>query len=111
MYVDFTFYADEFKGNKVVEADFERLEARAETYLNSVTGGRATISPAIADVKRCLCAIAEQFLAQEQGGELQSQSVGSWSKTFKTSEKSFENKLYSTTKMYLINTNLLCGWC
>lgn len=109
-YADFTFYTEEYKGKAIIEADFNRLVTRASSYLDSITQGRASSYSADNAVKMAACAVADAWLTNEQGGELQSQSVGSWSKSYAVKAKSTDSRLYDAAKLYLGSTGLLSRW-
>lgn len=109
-YADYTFYKDEYKGKAIIEADFNRLISRAYSYIDSITQGRASSYSADDAVRMASCAVADVWLTNERGGELQSQSVGGWSKTYANKVKSAESRLYDAAKLYLSSTGLLSRW-
>ncbi len=97
-YADFEYYANTYLGTAIEYNDFSRLSLRASAFLDYYTQGRAAKNAKLDALKMCCCAIAEQYqyidtakaLAQksitsslENNGELQSQTVGSWSKTYR----------------------------
>lgn len=109
-YADFEYYSTVYLGAAIQEADFPRLALRASSYLDYYTQGRAAQSADLDALKMACCAIAEQYqyidaaktLAQksltvsmESGGELQSQTVGSWSKTYRSGGDSAQQALSS----------------
>lgn len=96
---DYEFYTDEYHGIKITEADFPRLIARASAYLK-----RACSTDHIPekDYKNALCAVAEAWQINEEGGDIASQSVGSWSKHFVTAKpKTNEQRLAEAAELYL----------
>ena len=130
-YADYEFYAVAFLGTAIAEADFPRLASRASDYLDYITLGKASSTEA---VQKACCALAEQYqrieLAQElarktlsaavenaESGELQSQSVGGWSKSYRSGGDSAASaasvveeetkRLYTVAKQYLAHTGLL----
>lgn len=109
-YATFEFYTYEYKGNLIAENDFDRLIARAGSYIEAITKGRVSSFSADSSVKKAACAVAEAWLVNEHGGELQSQTVGSWSCTYSTLPKTKEQRLYEAAKLYLANTSLLNRW-
>lgn len=109
-YVDYTFYIDIYKGKAIIEADFDRLETRASSYIDSITQGRASSYSADDAVKMASCAVTDAWLTNERGGDLKSQSVGSWSKTYAIKAKSADSKLYDAASLYLSRTGLLSRW-
>lgn len=133
-YADYTYYTDTFLGTAVKESDFPRLALRASSYLDYYTMGKAAKNAGLDALKMACCALAEQIqtieaaqaLAQravsaspESGGagELQSQSVGSWSKTYRSggdsaqqaiaSAKAASDGLAAVARQYLAGTGLL----
>ena len=111
-YADYTYYTGTYKGNVIVsEAEFDRLILRASEYIDRITGGRASSYSPAEPVKMASCAVAEAWQTNEQGGDLVSQSVGSWSRTYASkTPKSDELRLYEAAEMYLSRTGLLSRW-
>lgn len=110
VYATYDFYTDKYFGNAIPSADFNRLINRASIYIDGITQGRASSNSADDAVKMAACAVADAWLKNEQGGDLQSQSVGSWSMTYANSTKSSEQRLYDAAKLYLGPTGLLSRW-
>lgn len=132
-YADYEYYTTTYLGTAISEQDFPRLALRASTYLDYYTAGKAAQNATLDAVKMACCAVAEQYhaidtaqaLAQkslsealsQEGGELQSQTVGSWSKTYRSggesaaqaaaSATSAKAGLASAASMYLAGTGLL----
>lgn len=109
-YADYTYYTNTYLGTAIQETDFPRLSLRASSFLDYYTQGRAAQNADLDALKMACCAIAEQYqainaaqaLAQkalsaslDSGGELQSQSVGSWSKTYRSGGDSAQQALSS----------------
>ena len=109
-YADYAYYTGTYKGNAIAEEEFDRLITRASSYIDRVTAGGASSSPSAEPVKMAACAVAEAWQVNEQGGELTSQSVGSWSRTFATKVKTPEARLYEAAAMYLEGTGLISRW-
>ena len=141
-YADYEYYTAAYLGTAIQRADFPRLSLRASSFLDYYTQGRAAQNKELDAVKMACCAVAEQYqsidLAQQaalnalknsanagETGELQSQSVGSWSKTYRSGGESAAQAAASTTSakaglasaasMYLAGTGLLyrgrgCGY-
>lgn len=108
VYADYTYYSAEFLGNKVPETDFPRVSARASEYLDSVTAGIiAKLQATPEEVKKATCAIAEKEYSREQGQEVASESVGSYSVTYKDAQTPYEKELYNIAKRYLGHTGLM----
>lgn len=131
-YADYEYYTTTYLGTAIDEANFPRLALRASTFLDYYTQGRAAQNPDLDALKMACCAIAEQYqyidtaqaLAQkslsaslESDGELQSQTVGSWSKTYRSGGDSAQQALSSVqtaqaslgaiVQQYLSGTGLL----
>lgn len=131
-YADYEYYTDTYLGTAIQEADFPRLSLRASSFLDYYTQGRAAQNSELDALKMACCAIAEQYqaidaaqvLAQkalsaslDSGGELQSQTVGSWSKTYRSGGDSAQQALSSVqtaqaalgaiAQQYLSGTGLL----
>ena len=131
-YADFEYYSTVYLGTAIKEDDFPRLSLRASSFLDYYTQGRAAQNPELDALKMACCAVAEQYqyidtaqaLAQkslsaslESDGELQSQTVGSWSKTYRSGGDSAQQALSSVqtaqaalgalAQQYLTGTGLL----
>lgn len=130
VYADYDFYCNEYFGQAIEEADFPRLALHASQYIDYITQGRAR--PCMEEVKMCCCALAEQYqtietaqaLAQKSlsagagdGAEVQSETVGSWSRSYRSGGDSAQaasqvaeagrSVLLDTARRYLTNTGLL----
>lgn len=106
MYADYGYYRDHYLGDRIAEEEFPRLSARASEWLDSVSrvGGHTEEDA----VKRAACAVAEAWQASEEGGEVVSQSVGSWSKTYAAGEKRTRDQaLMDAARMYLVPAGLM----
>lgn len=133
-YADYEYYKDTYLGTAIQEADFSRLALRASSFLDYYTQGRADKNQELEALKMACCAVAEQYqsidLARKvalnalqnsanagEAGELQSQSVGSWSKTYRsggesaqqatTAAQAAQASLASVAAQYLSSTGLL----
>lgn len=133
-YADYPYYKNTYLGTAIQEADFPRLALRASSFLDYYTQGRAGQNQDVNAVKMACCAVAEQYqsidLARQaalhalqnsanagEAGELQSQSVGSWSKTYRSGGESAQQatiaaqtaqaSLASVAAQYLSSTGLL----
>ena len=131
-YADYEYYTTTYLGSAIKEEDFPRLAMRASSFLDYYTQGRAAQNVDMDALKMACCAIADQHqyidtaqaLAQksltaslESDGELQSQTVGSWSKTYRSGGDSAQQALSSVqtakaslssiAQQYLAGTGLL----
>jgi hypothetical protein len=110
-YADYAFYLGDYCGKAIAESEFDRLILRASNYIDRITGGAAASSGPSDAVKNAACAVAEAIQINEQGGEVASQSVGSWSRTFaKTKIKNPDARLYDAAAAYLGSTGMMAGW-
>ena len=131
MYADYTFYTETYLGSAITEADFPRLSLRASEFLDYFTRGKARDSGYTTELAKACCAVAEAMqnddLAAQvatnaarsalENGELKSESVGSYSRTFATTADYARNGadavksgrvLYAwIATEYLLNTGLL----
>lgn len=109
-YADYEYYTTTYLGTAISEYDFPKLALRASSFLDYYTQGRAAKNADLDVLKMACCAVAEQYqyidtaqaLAQksltaslESNGELQSQTVGSWSKTYRSGGDSAQQALSS----------------
>ena len=133
-YADYEYYTTTYLGTAIKEDDFPRLALRASSFLDYYTQGRAAQNSDLDALKMACCAVAEQYqyidtaqaLAQKslstslesgENGELQSQTVGSWSKTYRSGGDSAQQALSSVqaaqaslsaiVQQYLSGTGLL----
>lgn len=101
----YEFYVNTYMGNQIAEHDFPRLITRAGVYLEKFSRTDEN------KLNMAMCAVAEAWQVNEQGGELASQSVGGWSKSYQQSKpKTNEQRLLDAVKMYLGNC-ISVGWC
>lgn len=103
--VDYDYYINTYLGGLILSDDFPRLAARASAYLNTISS--AAEHPDDEAVKMATCAAAEAWQRNEEGGEIVSQSVGSWSRTYASSGKSKESALLEAARLYLDPAGLM----
>ena len=133
-YADYAYYTNTYLGTAIAEDEFPRLSLRASTFLDYYTQGRASKNSTLDALKMACCAIAEQYQAIETAqalaqkslftalnsagsGELQSQTVGGWSKTYRSGGESAaqaisasqtsKEALSAVAQQYLATTGLL----
>lgn len=100
MYADFGFYCTVYMGKEIAGDDFPRLSARASDFLDSYSAARSHADEDA--VKMAACAVAEAWKVVEDGGEVVSQSVGRWSKTYASGQKKSRFELLTeAARMYL----------
>lgn len=132
IYADYDYYTNTYMGNAIAEEEYPRLATRAGQYLDYITMGRAEKNAGLEAVKMCACAIAENYKTidaaenlsrkslqsgSENAAEVQSETVGSWSRSYRSSgdsarsavqaAKESRSLLLDTARMYLGNTGLL----
>lgn len=138
VYADYDFYTNEYFGRAISEDDFPRLALRGSQYIDYITQGRAEAKAGLEAVKMCCCELAEKYqtieaaqeLAQKSlaagasdGLEVQSETVGGWSKSYRSGGDSAQSAaqvaaeskaaLYSIAQRHLARTGLLsrAGGC
>lgn len=141
VYADYEFYKNTYLGAAIDEDQFPRYALRASSFLDYYTQGRAAHNADLEALKMACCALAEQYqvidtaqaVAQKSlaysmessGPEAASESVGSWSKSYRSGGESAANAVNSAeasrqsladiVKQYLAGTGLLyrggCGQC
>lgn len=92
-YADYEFYLDSYYGNAIYAEDFPRLSERASDYIRMMTQGISdkVDGQNLEAVQKACCAIADILLdesimtASAFSGEqaVSSESVGSWSKSYR----------------------------
>lgn len=104
-YADSKFYIEAYMGKEIAPDDFPRLSERASAYLDSISA--AADHPDDTAVKMAACAVAEAWQANENGGDVVSESVGSWSRSYASGGKTGEARLLEAARMYLGPTGLM----
>ncbi|WP_206460234.1 hypothetical protein [Anaerovorax sp. IOR16] len=108
VYADYTFYTGTYKGNSIPESDFDRFILRASSYIERMCG---TITVVTENVKMAACAVAEAWQINEQGGDVVSQSVGPWSKSYQKTIKTDSARLLEAAQLYLGDLVKTVRWC
>ena len=122
-YADFEFYTTQYGGKAIAEEDFPGLANRAAAYIDMATRGTAkrATGEALTGVQMANCALAEIFQDEARvatsafspEGSIQSETVGSWSRTYgSTSYSAAEIEVFDRRKkevllLWLGNTGLL----
>lgn len=123
-YTDFAFYSGTFLGTQISSANFARLALRASEIVDQITFNRtaaivlaATDTATIALIENAVCAVAEQYQANEanpSGGGIKSESIGANSVVYRDGSYatlSDNAKLLRVANVYLSGTGLLyCGF-
>ena len=109
---DYNFYIGVYHGKMPME-DFWRLSVYASAYLDELTMGRtAGTLPDEAEykAKMALCAVADAYLANEQGGGVASETNDGISVTYVAgirNAKTEGRRLYEAAALFLGPTGLL----
>lgn len=107
-YADYDYYINDYCGKTIAEADFTRLSRQASAYLDILTLDKITDDWTTDErVKNACCAVADVYAKQDAGGEVASESNHGVSRTYVTSSKSTDKRLYDAVVLYLANTGLL----
>ena len=133
VYATFEYYIFTYMGTTISGTAFPRLAMRASAFLDYYTQGRADKNADMDALKMACCALAEQYQVIEQaqalasknlsaamesdGGEVQSETVGSWSKSYRSGgdsagaaasvAKNAQASLAAVARQYLSSTGLL----
>ena len=124
VYATYQDYTGKYSGIAVTdEKVFDRLARKASAYIDMFTFGRINEGNvnSFPSLSVCVCDMVDTiFFSEGKDGlknEKKSESTDGYSVTYvtegtdgKSAEETLRRKLYSTAKLYLINTGLLyCG--
>lgn len=90
MYADYEFYKASFHGSALTEEEFARAATRASSFLDYYTRGKANSDDY--SVKMACCAVAELYKEDGVPGVVQSETVGSWSRTYRENPSDTQQK-------------------
>lgn len=120
MYVSYEFYSQTF-GNLIPEADFEKVEAKAEAVISYLTYANGDIFAKEDNrVKLAVCAAAETIYNNQTGSAsgsagVKSESNDGYSVTYvaeaqdgQTAEEVLRKKVAEAARLYLLPTGWLC---
>lgn len=133
IYADYTYYTEAYLGTAISEEEFPACALRASAFLDYYTQGRAEDNAGLPALKMACCAVAEQQQmilsaqklakqsllagAESGAGEVQSESVGSFSRTYRSGGDSAgaasavagnaQAALAQAARQYLAGTGLL----
>lgn len=134
IYADYDFYCNEYLGRTIKYEDFDRFALRGSQYLDYITWGKAHKNACLRPLKMACCALAEQYQTIEaakelavqslnagitdDGKELQSETVGNWSQSYRSggssaaealeaADKAADKTLHDIAQRYLAHTGLL----
>lgn len=118
VYADFEFYTSEYLGVNLDKDTFDQNVVRASSYLDYITMGKAEKNTDLRALKMACCALSEQYQsfitaqkrASSENGEIQSETVGSWSKSYRSGAETMETartQMAVIANQYLAHTGLL----
>lgn len=117
IYVDYSYYAAAFYGNKIAEKDFPRYALKASQFLDYYTHGKAKENAGLDSVKMACCAVAECVFSGDSAVNsskgVKSESVGSYSVSYETGKEKIETAQATRAECaavaceYLADTGLL----
>lgn len=115
IYVDFPYYAEQFQGTDIAQAEFRALAQRASAVIDQLTFERAgpvmaagTDTATIGKIKAATCAVAEELHAQDAGGEIREERVGQHQVSYNVGPaRSKQAGLARAAKLYLGSTGLM----
>lgn len=124
MYADYSYYTDTFYGDLITVAEFPKYASRASDFIDYYTMGKAAKSADLPEVKKCCCALAEQYKSIDalkvaaaakvtDEGIIASETVGSHSRAFRNgvdaaqTVQEAEKELANIARRYLLPTGLL----
>lgn len=124
MYADYIFYLSDFYGDLIPEDFWPKYATAASDYIDYYTMGKAASQAELLAVKKCCCALAEQFMTIDSvkkavaakvttDGIIASESVGSHSRSFRNGAEGEQAVAAATAELaniarrYLLPTGLL----
>ena len=125
MYADYEFYVSCYYGTMIAEDDFCPLAKRASEFIDYITGNQAhkafagTDEAKIKAIRKCCCALAEQYVTIDRmkeaaaatfqsGGEIQSETVGSHSRTFRSGTETSAAVAAANGQLGVLARHYLC---
>lgn len=128
IYADYDFYITQYLGTVIPQEAFASSAMRASRFLDYYTRNKVKDHTDLDDVKMACCALAEEYHcisvarstlleAATKEGEMQSQTVGSYSVTYRSKAdtaqtlhgvaESINSRLAAVARQHLANTGLL----
>lgn len=111
MYADYNYYLNEYRGQAVTAADFDRLSVLATAHIDRITYNRAKTATGsdLDAVKKAHCAVIDELQKQEHGGIIASESNDGISRSYVigSTVKSSTQRIFAVAEVYLYGTNLL----
>lgn len=81
-WVEWDYWVNEYQGADMEPAEFSRLEAAAQRYVDRQTFGRIDPEHLTDNIKNAVCAVVEAIQTNAQGGGLSSESIGKYSVSY-----------------------------
>ena len=103
-YIEYCAYCVQRGAAELSREAFMSVCGRAERFLKNITNGKITVADE--SVKQCVYIMAEEIAASADEN-ISSESVGSYSRSFRQPEKSLEARLYAIASEYLSASGLL----
>lgn len=130
VYASYEYYVTNYLGSVITEDAFAAAALRASQFLEYYTRNKVKDAADLEEVKMACCALAEeaqvilqaeaqarQAALSDEGGKLQSQTVGNYSVTYQSGgqrsaelleiSKMSQNRMVDIARRYLANTGLL----
>ena len=114
-YADFTFYRDDFLGEKIPEDKFSQYALRASERIDELTFNRLKNAEDIPEeVKSACCAAAEMLYISDCASEksekgISSEKVGEYSVNYASaSGQASGRNVSAAVRRYLLHTGLMC---
>lgn len=124
MYADYAYYTGTYYGTILTADNYTGYASKASDFIDYLTWNKAQDNSELDAVKKCCCALAEQYYLIDNtraalsavvtsNGEIQSETVGAHSRTFRSGADtaslvaSAEAELANIARRYLLPTGLL----
>lgn len=124
MYADFEYYQTTYFGDAIEQESWPKYGTRASDFIDYITWGKAKDNSELDEVKKCCCALAEQYKLIDDTrtaaaakvtseGIIASESVGAHSRSFRNGAEGaqavteLEKELANIARRYLLPTGLL----
>lgn len=114
-YADFTFYRDDFLGEKIPEDKFSHYALRASERIDELTFNRLkNVADIPEEVKSACCAAAEVLYISDCASEksekgISSEKVGEYSVNYASaSGQASDRNVSAAVRRYLLHTGLMC---
>ena len=109
--VDYEFYQNTYRGDKISEAAWPAFSRDAAAYVDTITFGRAAAGTLDDGVKKAcqmaVCAVAEELQTQDAGGVVASASNDGYSETYVAAAQTPSQRMRAAVGLWLDSTGLL----